>query len=45
MKKSTSLERIATEEDFKVIIAYLVSDLSKYVTGQNIEVDGGWGVW
>jgi NAD(P)-dependent dehydrogenase (short-subunit alcohol dehydrogenase family) len=44
-EKRTPLGRMATEEDFKGIIAYLASDLSKYVTGQNIDVDGGWGVW
>jgi NAD(P)-dependent dehydrogenase (short-subunit alcohol dehydrogenase family) len=41
----TPLGRMATEEDFKGIIAYLASDLSLYVTGQNIAVDGGWTVW
>ena len=41
----TPLKRMATEEDFKGIIAYLSSDLSSYVTGQNIIVDGGWTVW
>ncbi|MDA9785793.1 SDR family oxidoreductase [bacterium] len=40
----TPLGRMATEEDFKGIIAYLSSDLSAYVTGQNILVDGGWTV-
>ena len=44
-KKRTPLQRMATEEDFKGIIAYLASDLSEYVTGQNIMVDGGWTVW
>ena len=44
-KKKTPLQRMATEEDFKGIIAYLASDLSEYVTGQNIMVDGGWTVW
>ena len=41
----TPLARMATEEDFKGVVAYLASDLSAYVTGQNIVVDGGWTVW
>jgi len=41
----TPLKRMATEEDFKGTLAWLASDLSAYVTGQNIMVDGGWTVW
>jgi len=41
----TPLGRMATEDDLRGVIAYLASDLSRYVTGQNIAVDGGWGVW
>lgn len=41
----TPLGRMATEDDFRGIIAYLSSDLSMYVTAQNLSVDGGWGVW
>lgn len=40
----TPLGRMASEEDFRGAIAYLSSDLSKYVTGQVLSVNGGWGV-
>ena len=41
----TPLARMGNEEDFRGVIAYLASDMSMYVTGQNLSVDGGWGVW
>ena len=41
----TPLNRMAKEEDFRGAVAYLASDLSAYVTGQVLAVDGGWGVW
>jgi len=44
-KDRTPLGRMATEEDFQGAIAYLASDLSRYVTGQNLRIDGGWGSW
>ena len=39
----TSLKRMSREEDLMGAFAYLASDASNYVTGQNIIVDGGWG--
>jgi NAD(P)-dependent dehydrogenase (short-subunit alcohol dehydrogenase family) len=41
----TPLARMATEDDFRGAVAYLATGLSRYVTGQNLYVDGGWGAW
>jgi NAD(P)-dependent dehydrogenase (short-subunit alcohol dehydrogenase family) len=39
------MARMASEQDFKGALAYLSSDLSAYVTGHILEVNGGWGAW
>ncbi len=39
--RSTSLRRIGTPSEVIDLIAFLVSDLSSYVTGQVIRIDGG----
>jgi NAD(P)-dependent dehydrogenase (short-subunit alcohol dehydrogenase family) len=44
-EERTPLRRMATENDFRGVIAFLSTDMSSYVTGQNISVDGGWGIW
>ena len=41
----TPLKRMAHEEDFIGATIFLASDLSQYITGQNIVVDGGFSVW
>jgi NAD(P)-dependent dehydrogenase (short-subunit alcohol dehydrogenase family) len=39
------LARMALEQDFRGALAFLSTDLSAYVTGHILEVNGGWGVW
>jgi NAD(P)-dependent dehydrogenase (short-subunit alcohol dehydrogenase family) len=41
----TPLDRMGREEDMRGALAYLATNLSDYVTGQNIIVDGGWTSW
>ncbi len=41
----TPMGRMANEEDLKGAVAFFVSDLSAYVTGQNLLIDGGWTAW
>ena len=44
-KKKTPLQRMATEEDIMGAALYLASDMSAYVTGHNLVIDGGFTVW
>jgi NAD(P)-dependent dehydrogenase (short-subunit alcohol dehydrogenase family) len=37
--------RIGQPDDLKGAVALLCSDAGSYITGQDIHVDGGWGVW
>jgi len=43
--RKVPMSRMATEEDLKGAFVYLATDLSRYVTGQEIAVDGGFSSW
>ena len=38
------LKRMANEEDFIGAFTFLSTDMSLYVTGQTLKIDGGWGL-
>ena len=40
----TVLGRWGTPEDLIGVVCFLLSDISSYITGQDIYVDGGWGI-
>jgi len=42
LAKRTSLNRIGKPEDLAGAFVFLSSEMSNYITGQNIIVDGGW---
>jgi NAD(P)-dependent dehydrogenase (short-subunit alcohol dehydrogenase family) len=41
----TPLQRMGELEDLIGATTFLTSDLARYVTGINLKIDGGWGVW
>lgn len=41
----TPLSRMAVEDDVVNAILFLSTSSANYITGQNLEVDGGWSAW
>jgi len=44
-EERTPLSRMATDDDLRGAVAFLATDMSAYMTGQNLSISGGWGVW
>jgi len=40
--KKVPMRRMGLPEDISPAIVFLLSDGAKYITGQNIAIDGGW---
>ena len=38
------MKRMGTPDDIAPVVCFMLSDGSKYITGQNIIVDGGWTI-
>ena len=43
-KKKVPMQRMGVPEDIAPSVAFFLSDDSKYITGQNLIVDGGWTI-
>tara|TARA_B110000208_G_C11522156_1_gene341062 strand:- start:281 stop:685 length:405 start_codon:yes stop_codon:yes gene_type:complete len=41
-EKKVPMRRMGTPDDIAPSVVFLLSDESKYITGQNIIIDGGW---
>ena len=39
------MRRLGGSDDISAAAVFLASPGSKYMTGQNVTVDGGWSIW
>ena len=45
LNSKNTLKRIGKPEELKGVVGLLCSNAGSYINGQNICVDGGWGIW
>lgn len=45
LEKQVPMGRVGKQNEIAGSVAFLLSDASSYITGQNIFVDGGWTAW
>ena len=45
LSKKVPLGRVGQSPEIAGAVAFLLSDASTFITGQNLAVDGGWTVW
>lgn len=43
-EKKVPMGRMGTPDDIAPVVSFLISDEAKYITGQNLIVDGGWTI-
>ncbi|RYE18193.1 MAG: SDR family oxidoreductase, partial [Sphingobacteriaceae bacterium] len=45
LNKKSPMGRVGKSPEIAGSVAFLLSDAASYITGQNLNVDGGWNCW